>query len=95
MNGFKTKYGEGIHRILISYQATGIPTTVLALETYLKTMIDQALTAAKDELANSVCEGLHDGPGKGLKCRSCYDAENGVQTLLDVEAEIAAAKEKS
>jgi hypothetical protein len=51
--------------------------------------------AAKDALAQDVCEGLHVGPGSGLKCLKCYHAEQGFAAEEAVQAEMdAVAAEK-
>jgi hypothetical protein len=63
------------------------PGLLMALETYVKTMEDGAEARAEDKLAQAVCEQLHAGPAKGLKCLSCYNAEAGVPEMLKLEAE--------
>jgi hypothetical protein len=60
---------------------------LLALETYVKTVEDRAEARAEDKLAEAVCEQLHTGPAKGLKCLACYNAEANVPEMLKLEAE--------
>ena len=85
-----TRYRDAITRVLAAY-ASG-PGLVQALDTLIKTAEDNARTLARDEVAQSVCEGLHDGPASGLKCRGCYEAEQIVGMEAQVNAEIAIAR---
>ena len=87
---FQTKYGEGISRVIAAY-APGMqnnPTLVSALEVMCKGAEDHGRVAYRDEVANGVCEGLHAGPGEGLKCRKCYDAEQDFNNITAVEMEM-------
>lgn len=70
----------------------GSPGLLLALETLMKTALDTAKAEFDNDLAQEVCEGLHDGPAKGLKCRACYEAEKEVPMMLQVQEELEAAR---
>lgn len=78
------RYWDPISRVLAAYP-TG-QGLVTALETLISTAEANARTKARDEIASTVCEGLHAGPPSGLKCRSCYEAEQ----LIPMEASVAA-----
>ena len=87
---FKTRHGEILNRIVQSYPAgLGL---VVALEAYVGTVEAQAYSKAKDEVAGTVCLGLHNGPPKGLACAACVQAEAIAPMLATVSAEIEMAK---
>ena len=65
-----------------------------ALDTYVRTCEDTARIRAKDEIASTVCEGLHAGPAQGLKCGACYQAEMGAPYVMQVEAEMEREREE-
>lgn len=81
-----SRYTEPLMRILMTYPP-GSPGLLVALETYIKTCLDRAHAEFNNELASTVCEGLHNGPAKGLKCLACYEAEVQVPMQMQVEAE--------
>jgi len=86
---FLSRHGESLNRIVAAYPVG--PGLIAALETYCKTVEDQAFTRAKDHVAEGVCEGLHSGEAKGLKCLKCYMAEQHFHQEEIVSAEIASA----
>lgn len=73
-------------RILNAYPA-GSPVLIQALVTYVDGVVERAKAEMQNEVAETVCEGLHDGKPKGLKCRSCYDAEINAPGILELEAD--------
>jgi len=82
---FTSRYGEPLSRILAAYPVG--PGLVAALETLIKTAEANVQVRHRDELAASVCEGIHPGkPPSGLKCRTCYETE----ALVSVEAGVVA-----
>jgi hypothetical protein len=66
---------------------------LLALETYVKTVVESATARAEDELSRAVCEGLCSSP-RGLKCLACYNAEANVPQMLQLDAEREIAERK-
>lgn len=82
-----TRHEEIINRLLATYPMG--PGLVAALAAYVRTEAEKGRATAKDEVAAGVCEGLHNGPAKGLACKACVDAERGAPMLLNVESEIA------
>lgn len=70
---YTTRWGEPIARILMAYPTPQLQ--VQAIEKLIGTVEDYARSRAKDQIAQSVCEGMHAGIGTGLKCRSCWEAE--------------------
>jgi len=88
---FKTRHGEIINRLLQTYPSgLGL---VVALETYIGTAEAQAYSKAKDEVAGTVCLGLHNGPPKGLACAACVQAEALAPMVAAVSAEIEIANQ--
>jgi len=87
---FRTKHGEPIMKILSAYPPG--PVLAMALETYVQTQEENAREKAREEVPTGVCEGLHSGPGRGLVCRACHDAEVGAPFVAQVEAEIEIAR---
>lgn len=83
------RYTEGLIKVLHSYQG---PPLVTALEILIATAEENAKVIAANEIAATVCEGLHEGPGKGLKCRQCYEAESSFAYTEAAEADIAMVK---
>lgn len=81
-----------LSRILNAYPP-GIA-LLTALDTYVRTCEDTARVRARDEVATTVCEGLHAGPAQGLKCGACYQAEMGAPYVMQVEAEIEREREE-
>lgn len=73
MSVFMTRYGEPIVRVLGTYEK-GSRSLIVALETIVKTAMDQVRQDSQDELAATNCLGHHEGPAHGLVCRRCYDA---------------------
>lgn len=90
---FHTSYGENIQKILEAYGSSPRHVMIDALEKLIKTAQDNVRQQIRNEVATTVCEGLHDGPGVGLKCLLCYQAEQTFKTQIEVEAEIAAPSE--
>lgn len=90
---YSTRYGEGIARIVQTYQPG--PAMVGALEVLVKTIQSHAVAAYRDTVAQSVCEGMHEGPPTGLKCLACYEAEQqfGMQQTVQGEIEAFAKRE--
>jgi len=86
------RYNDPIRRVLAAY-ASG-PGLVDALEVLIKTAEDAAAGRARDEVASTVCEGLHEGPAGGLKCRACYDAEQLLPMEMQVKAEMTMARQR-
>lgn len=95
MSGFQTKHGEPISRILAAYNANPNALVVRALETYISTAESQAKQDAQNEVADNICEGLHQGEAKGLKCLKCYMAEQHFHQEEVVRAEIDAARSQA
>ena len=92
---YNTRYGEAIQRVLNAYMP-GVsipPTVVAALETVIKTACDHAKAEVRDDFAERVCEGLHEGPAAGLKCMKCYLAEHHFNQEMVVQAEIDSAQD--
>lgn len=85
---FATRYGEGISRIVAAYQPG--PMMVAALEALVGTIQQHAVAAYRDTVAQSVCEGMHEGPPTGLKCLACYEAEQQFDMQRTVQGEIEA-----
>jgi hypothetical protein len=89
---YRTKHADPIQRILAAYgQGPGL---ISALETYVKTVEDNARRDGQVDVAKEVCIGLHNGPPKGVMCSSCHDAEVNAPMMMNVEAEIEMAKER-
>ncbi len=82
-------YREPILRVLSLYPPG--ESLVTALTTLLNTAQERARIAARDEIAMTVCEGLHVGPAAGLKCRKCYEVEQRLGEEAAVESERIAA----
>jgi hypothetical protein len=83
------EYASKIQQVLNTYQG---PPLIQALEILMKSAVERAVDIARSD-ASDVCEGLHFGPGKGLKCIKCYEAEQGINDLIAAEAEITVMKE--
>ena len=73
-------------RILNAYPM-GSPVLIQALVTYVDGVVERAKLEAQNDMAETVCEGLHDGKPKGLKCRACYDAEMNAPGVIEFEAD--------
>jgi len=86
-----SRYTEPLTRILNAYPMG--PGMLLALETYVKTVVESATARAEDELSRAVCEGLCSSP-RGLKCLACYNAEANVPQMLQLDAEREIAERK-
>ena len=84
---FLTKYGQSVAQVLAAYPP-GSPGLIGAIETLIQTAEQNARMNAKDEIAATVCEGMHNGPASGLKCLSCYNAEVHFQQEMVVQAEM-------
>ena len=84
-------YMMGIQKILSAYQP-GSPALPKALHTLVQTAEEHARSTVRDEIAQTVCEGIHQGPGKGLKCRACYETELSFPIEDTIIAEIEANK---
>lgn len=80
---YTTRWGEPIARILMAYPTPQLQ--VVALEKLLGTVEEYARSRAKDQIAQSVCEGMHEGVASGLKCRSCWEAEQSAADLGNVD----------
>lgn len=94
---FSTRYGNPLVRVLQAYPP-GSPSLIVALEAICSTAENHGHKKAKQELAEAVCEGLHEGPGTGLKCLDCYYAETQYAGVQQVKAEmeiIAAANKEA
>ena len=89
---YSTKWGQGIASILSAYQPG--PMQIAALEKLATTVEESAKARYRDEVAQTVCEGMHPPPAGGLKCRLCYQAEVGFSMLNVVETEIQAAQQR-
>jgi len=84
-----TRYGDGISRVIAAYAPNAQnPTLVAALEVICKSAEEHGRVAFRDEVSEGVCEGLHEGPAEGLKCRKCYDAEQDFNNITAVEMEM-------
>lgn len=90
---FRTKHGEPIMKILNAYPPG--PVLAMALETYVQTQEELARDRTKEEVPAGICEGLHSGPGRGLVCKSCHDAEVGAPFEAQVIAEIEIARARN
>lgn len=64
------------------------PGLMAALETYVATVERNARIAVEANIAQTVCEHLHESEPSGLKCLSCYESERSVRDIMQVEAEI-------
>lgn len=91
MTNFNTKWGEICQRILATYPPQS-PGLVMALETLCDTAFREGEAAGRSKTAMDVCDGIHDGPPKGIKCLSCYHVEVNFQDEVSVIAEVEAAK---
>jgi hypothetical protein len=87
---FQTRHGEALNRILAAYPPG--PGLIAALETYCRTIEEQGARRDANELAATVCEGLHHGEAQGLKCLKCYMAEQHFTQEAVIEAEIEAKR---
>ena len=65
----------------------------MAIETYIRTVEANARRAAADDVAATVCEGLHNGPPQGLMCRACHAAEVNAPFETQVLADMERSKE--
>lgn len=86
-------YRENIIRILHAYQP-GSEGLMKAIEALCRTAEEMGIRAGRDAAAADVCEGLHLQPAKGLKCRLCYQVEQGFSQTEAVEAEYEAVKKE-
>jgi hypothetical protein len=86
-------YSQGIANILNAYDS--MDQRIAAIQVLIATAEENQQRALVDEMAAEVCEGLHLGKAKGLKCRKCYNAEQNFNEEAKVEAEFAAAKERT
>lgn len=84
-------YQESVIRILNAY-APGTPGLAKAIEALCRTAEEWGIREGKNQSAQEVCEGLHAGPAKGLKCRTCYEVGNNFAEEEKVQAEIAMVK---
>ena len=87
-----TRHTDPLTRILNTYM--GGPGLIPALTAYIEGQMARAAEDARDTMAEGVCEHLHDGRPSGIKCLSCYYAEQNIRETLLVEAEIEAAKKQ-
>jgi hypothetical protein len=90
---FRTRHADTIQRILATYTAQGAG-LISALETYCQTVEDKARSVGRADAGVAVCEGLHNGPSRGVMCASCHDAEVNAPMAVAVEAEMEAARER-
>lgn len=88
MQPHKSQYGEKIARIMMTYPP-GSPGLVVALETLCITAEQNGHSKGKQQSADDVCDGLHDGPPDGVMCRSCYNAEVGYVEQQKIESQRA------
>ena len=92
MTIFRTKHADPVQRIMATYgQGPGL---ISAMETYCQTVEDNARQAGKADAGTTVCIGLHNGPSRGVMCRSCHDAEVNAPMLVNVEAEMEMNRER-
>jgi hypothetical protein len=84
------KYASGIVNILNAYQ--GLEQRVAAIEILISTAEENAQIHSINDHVQAECEGLHDGPAAGIKCRKCYEAELRFPIEAQVEAEFKAVK---
>jgi hypothetical protein len=84
-------------RIISAYAPGTVVTPVMlsALETYISSVVEKAVDEAKQEIGNTVCEHLHDGPSLGVVCLTCIDAEKNAPGLMELLAEQQFLKHKS
>ena len=85
-----TRHTDPLTRILNTYM--GGPGIIPALTAYIEGQMAQAAERAREDMAEAVCERLHDSRPAGIKCLSCYSAEMNVKETLLVESEIEAAR---
>ena len=88
---YSTRYGDPIARVLAAYMpGVGVPPALIgALETLIKTAQQNVQQVMRDEIAATVCEGLHPGrEPKGLKCLRCYNAEHNFNEEIAIQAEM-------
>ena len=79
------KHSDSFNRILNTYPPG--PVLLQALVTYAEGVVERAKHEAEQDMAQTVCQGLHDGPAKGLMCRTCYDAEQNAPGIIEMEAQ--------
>lgn len=82
-----------INKLLMTYPVG--PGLVSALEAYIGTVEQRAISRSVDEVAEKVCLRIHDGPAKNLICGACQQAEEMVPMQMTVDAEIAAARSRN
>ena len=85
MQSYKSQYGEKIAKVLNTYPM-GSPGLVVALETLCMTAEQNGHAKGREQSAEDVCDGLHNGPSEGLMCRSCYNAEVGYVEQQKIES---------
>lgn len=78
-------HADAFTRIVNTYPPG--PVLVQALVTYAEGVVERAKREAEQDMAQTVCQGLHDGPAKGLMCKTCYDAEQNAPGLIELEAQ--------
>ena len=86
-------YKENVIRVLHAYPP-GSDGLVTAFEGLCRTAYEHGRKDAKMSLAEEVCEQMHHGPAKGLKCLQCYHAEAGFAAEEQVRAEMEMGKEE-
>ena len=88
----RTRHSDPLERIVQTYgSGFGL---IAALSAYVESQMSRAAEAAREQMAEGVCEHLHAGRPSGIKCLSCYSVETNAQETMLVEAEIEATRAK-
>lgn len=72
MTVFKTKYGQAVVAVLANYPPNS-KQLCIAMETLIMTAMENTKSEGRDDIAMSICQGLHPGVGKGLVCGACHE----------------------
>ena len=92
---FRRKRGQHANAIERLIMACGLNQSSLLdlLQNYVESQCSLAFEAGKSKTAESVCMSLHTGPPEMI-CGACAEAERTVSSMLIVQAEVDAAREK-
>ena len=90
--GTATRYRSAIIRVLNNYQGKSL---VVALDHVVATAVENAKEANVNELAEQVCQNLHEDAPKGLVCKKCFDALEAGRLPPDEEAVPTVSKEEA
>jgi len=83
-----TRHDAALMKVITVY--SGMPPSQIVVEqlgVYIESQIDRAMVKSEIEIADRVCEHLHDGPPKmGVMCKSCYEAEKNAPGVMEFVA---------